>query len=51
MIHNFFMILFFDPIFYLSIFLGLGGIYILISSFDDDDDDYGDGVIFTRILT
>ena len=46
------MNLFFDPIFYLSIFLGLGGIYILISSFDDDDDDdRGDGVIFTRILT
>ena len=28
-----------DPILYLSMFLGLGGIYVLISSFDDDDDD------------
>ena len=27
-----------DPILYLSMFLGLGGIYILISSFHDDDD-------------
>ena len=29
----------FDPILYLSMFLGLGGVYVLISSFDDDDDD------------
>ena len=28
-----------DPILYLSMFLGLGGVYVLISSFDDDDDD------------
>ena len=28
-----------DPIFYLSMFLGFGGIYVLISSFHDDDDD------------
>ena len=28
-----------DPILYISMILGLGGIYILISSFDDDDDD------------
>ena len=28
----------FDPILYLSMFLGLGGVYILISSFHDDDD-------------
>ncbi len=28
-----------DPILYLSMILGLGGIYVLISSFDDDDDD------------
>ena len=27
-----------DPIFYLSILLGLGGVYVLISSFHDDDD-------------
>ena len=36
-----------DPILYLSMFLGFGGIYVLISSFHDDDDgekyffDYG----------
>ena len=28
-----------DPILYLSMFLGLGGVYVLISSFHDDDDD------------
>ena len=28
-----------DPILYLSMFLVLGGVYVLISSFDDDDDD------------
>ena len=28
-----------DTILYLSMFLGLGGVYVLISSFDDDDDD------------
>ena len=32
-----------DPIFYLSMFLGLGGVYVLISSFDDDDDSNDDG--------
>ena len=31
-----------DPILYLSMILGLGGVYILISSFDDDDDDDSD---------
>ena len=31
-----------DPTLYLSMFLGLGGIYILISSFHDDDNDDGD---------
>jgi len=31
-----------DPILYLSMFLGLGGVYVLISSFDDDDDDDGE---------
>ncbi len=30
-----------DPILYLSMILGLMGIYILISSFEDDDDDNG----------
>ena len=27
-----------DPILYLSMFLGLGGVYVLISSFHYDDD-------------
>ena len=31
-----------DPIIYLSMFLGLGGVYVLISSFHDDDDDDSD---------
>ena len=26
-----------DPILYLSMILGLGGVYVLISSFHDDD--------------
>ena len=30
-----------DPILYLSMLLGLMGIYILITSFGDDDDDSG----------
>ena len=32
-----------DPILYLSMLLGLMGIYILISTFGDDDDNGGDG--------
>ena len=28
-----------DPVIYLSLILGLGGVYVLISSFHDDDDD------------
>ena len=32
-----------DPILYLSMILGLVGVYILISSFHDDDDDNDDG--------
>ena len=43
-----------DPIFYLSMFLGLGGVYVLISSFHDDDDDDDDGERFfisSEILT
>ena len=31
-----------DPILYLSMFLGLGGVYVLISAFHDDDDDSDD---------
>tara|TARA_B100000902_G_C26975293_1_gene747464 strand:+ start:294 stop:440 length:147 start_codon:yes stop_codon:yes gene_type:complete len=33
----------FDPILYISMLLGLIGIYTLISSFSDDDDDGDDG--------
>ena len=32
-----------DPILYLSMLLGLGGVFVLISSFDDDDDGDDDG--------
>ncbi len=32
-----------DPILYISMLLGLGGVYVLISSFDDDDDGDDDG--------
>ena len=35
-----------DPILYLSLLLGLGGVYVLISSFHDDDDDNDDGEKF-----
>jgi len=31
-----------DPILYISMILGLGGVYVLISSFDDDDGDGDD---------
>ena len=41
-----------DPILYLSMLLGLGGVYVLISSFHDDDDDDGndDGEKFINVL-
>ena len=32
-----------DPILYLSMILGLGGVYVLIASFNDDDDSDDDG--------
>jgi len=32
-----------DPILYISMILGIGGIYVLISSFHDDDDGGDDG--------
>ena len=32
-----------DPILYLSMLLGLGGVYVLISSLHDDDDGDDDG--------
>ena len=31
-----------DPILYLSMILGLGGVYVLVASFSDDDDDSND---------
>ena len=42
-----------DPILYLSMLLGLGGVLVLISSFhDDDDDDDGERFfISSEILT
>ena len=30
-----------DPTLYISMFLGLAGVFVLISSFSDDDDDNG----------
>ena len=48
MFHNKFMT---DLILYLSMFLGLGGVYVLISSFQDDDDDSDDdGERYTFLL-
>ena len=42
-----------DPILYLSMLLGLGGVFVSISSFDDDDDgdDDGEKYIFNLGLT
>ena len=42
-----------DPILYLSMLLGLGGVYVLISSFydDDDGDDDGEKYIYNLRLT
>jgi len=37
-----------DPILYLSMLLGLGGVYVLISSFHDDD---GEKYIYNFELT
>ena len=31
-----------DPILYLSMILGLGGVYVFITFFNDDDDDSND---------
>ena len=33
----------YDPTLYLSMLLGLGGVYVFISSFHDDDDGDDDG--------
>ena len=41
-----------DPILYLSMILGLGGVYVLISSFHDDDgDDDGERNIYKLSYT
>ena len=41
-----------DPVIYLSLILGLGGVYVLISSFhDDDDDDDGEKYIYNLEYT
>ena len=40
-----------DPILYLSMFLGFGGVYVLISALHDDDDDSDDdGERYTLLL-
>ena len=39
-----------DPIFYLSMLLGLVGVYVLISSFHDDDDSDKDGEKYIYII-
>ena len=41
-----------DPILYLSMLLGLGGIFVLISAFhDDDDDDDGEKYFYNLEFT
>ena len=39
-----------DPVIYISMFLGLGGVYVLISSFHDDDDGGGGGESYIHSL-
>ena len=39
-----------DPILYLSMFQGFGGVYVLISAFHDDDDSDDDGEKYTFLL-
>ena len=39
-----------DPILYLSMFLWFGGVYVLISSFNDDDGDDDDGMKYSYNL-
>ena len=38
-----------DPILLISMFLGLGGVFVLINSFSDDDDSDNDGGMGTYI--
>ena len=40
MIHYYYMT---DPILFISMILGLGGVFVLINSFSDDDDSDNDG--------
>ena len=39
-----------DPILFISMFLGLGGVFVLINSFSDDDDSDNDGGTGTYIF-
>ena len=39
-----------DPILFLSLILGLGGVFVLINSFSDDDDSDNDGGTGTYIF-
>ena len=38
-----------DPVLFISMFLGLGGVFVLINSFSDDDDSDNDGGTGTYI--
>jgi len=38
-----------DPVLFISMFLGLGGVFVLINSFSDDDDSDNDGGMGTYI--
>ena len=38
-----------DPVLFLSLILGLGGVFVLINSFSDDDDSDNDGGTGTYI--
>ena len=40
----------YDPIFYLSMILGFGGIYVLISAFHDDDESDDDAERYTFFI-
>ena len=39
-----------DPVLFLSLILGLGGVFVLINSFSDDDDSDNDGGTGTYIF-
>ena len=38
-----------DPILFISMVLGLGGVYVFINSFSDDDDSDNDGGMGTYV--